>query len=161
VVGLSPRPPAGAARPARLLFYGCINDDVTLVRLIEECAAQVVMDDTCIGARGHLGRVIVDGGDPLAGFVRYYFTGFQCPRTYRGPDAQRFDYLAHAARQFRADGVVLYMLAFCDPHKLDLVDVRQYLEAAGLPCLTLEDDYTLANLESLRTRIQAFVEMVS
>ena len=153
------RPDGPGAKRARLLFYGCINDDVTLIRLIEETSAHVVMDDTCIGARSFLGRV-TDGADPLAGFVRYYFTGFQCPRTYRGTDRSRFDYLIHAARQFRAQGVVLYMLSFCDPHKLDLVDVRRYLEEAGLPSLVLEDDYTLANLESMRTRIQAFVEMV-
>ncbi len=152
-------PGSGQAR-ARLLFYGCINDDVTLVRLIEECAAQVVMDDTCIGARSHLGRV-VNGGDPLAGFVRYYFTGFQCPRTYRGTDLSRFDYVIHSARRSGARGVILYMLSFCDPHKLDLVDVRRYLEDASLPSLVLEDDYTLANLESMRTRIQAFVEMIA
>ncbi len=149
----------GAGR-TRLLFYGCINDDVSLIRLVEECAAHVVMDDTCIGARSHLGAV-VDGADPLAGFVRYYFTGFQCPRTYRGTEGSRFDYLVHAARQFRARGVILYILSFCDPHKLDLVDLRRYLDDAGLPSLVLEDDYTLANLESMRTRIQAFVEMVA
>ncbi len=150
----------GQARRARLLFYGCINDDVALIRLVEECGAWVVMDDTCIGARGMLGQV-ADGGDPLAGFVRFYFTGFQCPRTYRGADRARFEYLAHSARQFRAQGVILYILSFCDPHKLDLVDVRRSLEEAGLPSLVLEDDYTLANLESMRTRIQAFVEMVA
>ncbi|MFQ5898466.1 MAG: 2-hydroxyacyl-CoA dehydratase subunit D, partial [Candidatus Methylomirabilia bacterium] len=144
----------------RLLFYGCINDDVALIRLLEECAADVVMDDTCIGARGLLGRV-TDDGDPLAGFTRYYFTGFHCPRTYRGTDRTRFDYLIHSAREFDIHGVVLYLLGFCDPHKLDVVDLREYLEAAGFPCLVLEDDYTLANLEAMRTRVQAFVEMIS
>lgn len=147
-------------RRARLLFYGCINDDLTLVRLVEDCAAWVVMDDTCIGARGLLGEV-PDGDDPLAGFVRYYFRNFQCPRTYRGTDLSRFDYLVEAARRFDAQGVVLYILSFCDPHKFDVVDVRRYLDDAGLPSLVLEDDYTLANLESMRTRIQAFVEMLA
>jgi len=153
------RDPAGAPARARLLFYGCINDDVTLIRLIEECGAHVVMDDTCIGARGMTGRV-ADGDDPMAGFVEYYFRGFRCPRTYRGADLARFRYLVEAARQWRARGVILYILAFCDPHKFDLVDVRRYLEGQGLPSLTLEDDYTLANAESMRTRIQAFVEML-
>lgn len=148
-----------AGRP-RLLFYGCINDDVTLIRLIEECGAHVVTDDTCIGARGLLGQV-PDGEDPFAGFVQYYFTNFHCPRTYRGVGPGRFEYLLQAARAFRVDGVVFYLLAFCDPHKFDAVDLRRTLEGAGWPCLVLEDDYTLANLESLRTRIQAFVEMLA
>jgi benzoyl-CoA reductase/2-hydroxyglutaryl-CoA dehydratase subunit BcrC/BadD/HgdB len=153
---------ADGPRPkrARLTFYGCINDDVTLIRLIEECGAHVVMDDTCIGARGLLGSV-PDGADPLGGFVQYYFRGFQCPRTYRGTALSRFDYLVEAAREYGASGVVLYMLAFCDPHKFDVVDVRRHLEGAGLGSLVLEDDYTVSNLESMRTRIQAFVEMLS
>lgn len=154
------RPARAGGQRARLLFYGCINDDVALIRLLEECAADVVMDDTCIGARGLLGRV-ADGGDPLAGFTRYYFTGFHCPRTYRGTDRTRFDYLIHAARDFGVHGIVLYLLSFCDPHKFDVVELRDYLEGAGLPCLVLEDDYTLANLEALRTRVQAFVEMIA
>ncbi len=153
---------ADGPRPkrARLLFYGCINDDVTLIRLIEECGAHVVMDDTCIGARGLLGSV-PDGADPLGGFVEYYFRGFQCPRTYRGTELSRFDYLVDAAREYGARGLVLYMLAFCDPHKFDVVDVRRHLEEEGLGSLVLEDDYTVSNLESMRTRIQAFVEMLS
>ncbi|MEK7443799.1 MAG: 2-hydroxyacyl-CoA dehydratase family protein [candidate division NC10 bacterium] len=148
------------ATQARLLFYGCINDDVSLIRLVEECSAHVVMDDTCIGARGMAGTV-PDGADPMGGFVQYYFRGFQCPRTYRGTDLSRFDYVVEAAREYGAQGVILYILSFCDPHKFDLVEVRRHLEQAGLASLVLEDDYTLANVESMRTRIQAFVEMLS
>lgn len=154
------RPPRGQPGRPRVLFYGCINDDVTLIRLIEEAGAHVVMDDTCIGARGLLGQV-PDGDDPLGGFVQHYFRGFQCPRTYRGTDLARFDYLVEAARRYGAHGLVLYILAFCDPHKFDLVDLRRHLDGAGLPSLTLEDDYTLANLESMRTRLQAFAEMLA
>jgi benzoyl-CoA reductase/2-hydroxyglutaryl-CoA dehydratase subunit BcrC/BadD/HgdB len=97
----------------------------------------------------------------MGGFVQYYFRGFQCPRTYRGTDLSRFDYVVEAAREYGAQGVILYMLSFCDPHKFDLVDVRRHLDEAGLASLVLEDDYTLANVESMRTRIQAFVEMLS
>lgn len=146
-------------KKARLLFYGCINDDTTLVRLIEECSAHLVMDDTCIGARGMLGSVKGEQ-EMLEGLMRYYFRDFQCPRTYRGTDMSRFDYLIEAARESHARGVVLYVMSFCDPHKTDIVDVRRYLENAGLPTLVLEDDYTMSNLESMRTRIEAFVETI-
>ena len=155
---------ARAERPgkkaARLLFYGCINDDTTLVRLIEECSAHLVADDTCIGARGMRGQV--DGGaDAFGGLTSYYFRNFQCPRTYRGTELGRFDYLVEAAKKAGAQGVVLYIMSFCDPHKTDVVDVRSFLESNGLPSLILEDDYTMANLESMRTRIQAFVETLA
>lgn len=148
-----------AKRAARLLFYGCINDDTSLVRLIEECSAYLVMDDTCIGARSMLGGV-GNVEQMLEGLMRYYFRDFQCPRTYRGTDVKRFDYLIDAARASGAQGVILYILSFCDPHKTDVVDMRNYLDEAGLPSLVLEDDYSMGNLESMRTRIDAFLETI-
>lgn len=157
VLGRSRKPEKKAAR---LMFYGCINDDTTLVRLIEECSASLVMDDTCIGARSMLGNV--GGGEQmLEGLMHYYFRNFQCPRTYRGTDMKRFDYLIESAREANAQGVVLYILSFCDPHKADVVEVRSYLEEAGLPSLVLEDDYSMGNLESMRTRIEAFIETIA
>lgn len=148
------------AKSARLMFYGCINDDTTLVHLMEECSSNVVMDDTCIGVRGMLGSV----GDTEAmheSLMRYYFRDFKCPRTYRDSGVKRFDYLIEAAKQWNAQGVVLYILSFCDTHKLDLVDVRRHLDSHGLPSLVLEDDYSVSAVESMRTRIEAFVETVA
>lgn len=160
VLGRRERP---GNKAARLLFYGCINDDTTMVRLIEECSAHLVADDTCIGARGMRGEVsgLGNGGDIYDALTRYYFRNFQCPRTYRGTELGRFDYLIEAAKKSGAQGVILYIMSFCDPHKTDVVDVRSYLEAAGLPSLVLEDDYTMGNLESMRTRVQAFVETLA
>lgn len=148
------------AKAARLMFYGCINDDVTLASLIEDCSAHLVMDDTCIGVRGMLGSV-GDGEQMQQSLMRYYFRDFQCPRTFRNSDIKRFDYLIDAARNWNAQGLILYVLSFCDPHKLDLVDIRRHLDAHGLPSLLLEDDYSLGNIESMRTRIEAFVETLA
>jgi benzoyl-CoA reductase/2-hydroxyglutaryl-CoA dehydratase subunit BcrC/BadD/HgdB len=39
--------------------------------------------------------------------------------------------------------------------------VRDVLKKEGLPSLIIDDDYTLTNLASIRTRVQAFVELLS
>jgi benzoyl-CoA reductase/2-hydroxyglutaryl-CoA dehydratase subunit BcrC/BadD/HgdB len=55
----------------------------------------------------------------------------------------------------------MYIYSYCDPHKFDAPDVREFLKKEGLPSLIIDDDYTLTNLAAIRTRIQAFVELLS
>ena len=39
-------------------------------------------------------------------------------------------------------------------------DLREYLNAFGIPVLMIEDDYSISTIGQLRTRIQAFLEMI-
>lgn len=147
------------SKPARLLIYGSVCDDITFVKLVEEVGANVVIDDTCIGTRSYWNNVPEDK-EPLDGLVTTYFNDFKCPRIYRGTDINRFQYIVDLARDYRANGVLMYIYAFCDPHKFDVPDVQRYLSAAGLPVLLIDDDYTMSNLAAIRTRVQAFIEMI-
>jgi benzoyl-CoA reductase/2-hydroxyglutaryl-CoA dehydratase subunit BcrC/BadD/HgdB len=52
-------------------------------------------------------------------------------------------------------------MKFCDLHEFDVPDLRDYLEKEGLPVLHIESDYTMAAVGALKTRIQAFLEMIS
>ena len=55
---------------------------------------------------------------------------------------------------------ILYVIRFCDTFELDAPDIRKYLEEAGLGVLHLEDDYSVATIGQLRTRVQAFLEIM-
>jgi benzoyl-CoA reductase subunit C len=145
--------------PIRLLVWGSIMDDISFVHLIEQSGANVVVDDTCIGTRSFWNDVDTRG-DIYEGLAKSYFLDFLCPRTYRGASKERFSYLGDLTKDFGVNGVILYSLNYCDPHSLDAPDVRDYLEELGLPVLHIEDDYTMANIEAVKTRIQAFLEII-
>ena len=72
----------------------------------------------------------------------------------------RFGYLKQYAQDFKANAIVLYIIRYCDTQELDVPDVRDYLQGLGYPVLHIEDDYSLATIGQLRTRIQAFLEMI-
>jgi benzoyl-CoA reductase subunit C len=55
--------------------------------------------------------------------------------------------------------VVFVIEKFCEPHAFDYALVLPALDRAGVPHLLLEMEQT-PSLEALRTRLQAFVEMV-
>jgi benzoyl-CoA reductase subunit C len=148
-----------APKTARLMLYGSVCDDVSLIQAVEESNADLVIDDTCIGTRSFM-QDVPETPDPLDGLVTAYFSTFLCPRTDRGAESGRLQYIADLAKEYRANGVILYIYSYCDPHKFDVPDVREFLRKEGLPSLIIDDDYTLTSLAAIRTRIQAFVELL-
>ena len=94
--------------------------------------------------------------------------GIHCPRSYipqgetRHADLEnRFGYLYDFIRNFKVDGAILYVLRYCDTYELEAPDIRDYLRDKDIPVLILEDDYSMSTIGQLRTRIQAFLEIVS
>lgn len=143
----------------RLLVWGSILDTPKFYQMIESAGGQVVADDICLGMR-FWNQDVALTEDPCDGLKEHYFVNFRCPRTDRGKDVQRFDYLKNRVAEYKAEGVVGYTLSFCDPHKFDYPDLRDYLEEQGTPMNAIEDDYSFQSKESIATRIQAFIEMI-
>ncbi|MBI4294748.1 MAG: 2-hydroxyacyl-CoA dehydratase [Chloroflexi bacterium] len=151
---------------ARVMIYGSEIDDIAFVELVESCGANVVMDDLCTGTR-QFWVDVEPTPDPLDGITKRYLTRVVCPRTYknRKPTRQedfesRFSYLKQYAQEFNVAGVILYIIRYCDTHELDVPSIRNYLEAAGYSVLHLEDDYSVTTIGQLRTRVQAFTEVI-
>ena len=64
------------------------------------------------------------------------------------------------ARDLKVDGVIHYGLSFCQPYAMEAFKVEKALTAAGIPLLSLETDYSMEDVEQLKTRVEAFVEMI-
>ena len=158
-------------KPARLLVWGSIIDDTPLIEMIEEMEANVVMDDTCVGTRAYFDDVKLTD-DPLEGLAYRYLVDIKCPRTFREAAVgairknyiedleSRFSYLAKYARDWHANGTILQSVRYCDIHGYEVPGVRDYFNHIGLPNIYLEWDYSKAALAPLRTRVQAFLEVI-
>nr|HID59531.1 2-hydroxyacyl-CoA dehydratase [Desulfobacterales bacterium] len=160
---LENRPRPEPVKP-RILLWGTPVDDISLIQLIEECGADVVMDDICVGSR-HYWPDVAETDDPLDGLVERYMDKLVCPfkfwdvtTTHRQDVEKRYSYLKQYAKEFGADGAIMQVVTYCAIHALDVPDVRDYFHEMGLPVLTLEHDYNVATFSSLRTRVQAFIE---
>ena len=144
----------------RLIISGSEVDDVTLIRLVEECGANVVMDDVCTGSRSFWQDVDTSNG-ALNGLAERYLGGLTCPCTYRdGKVTERFGYLRDYTRDWSVQGAILYTIRFCDTYQLDAPEIKAYMEDLGLPVLYLEDDYIMPPTAQWRTRIEAFLELI-
>jgi benzoyl-CoA reductase subunit C len=155
-----------AQNPDRIMVIGAQVDDIAFIKLIEDTGAWVVADDLCPGAREFLATVDVTA-DPVAGLAERYLRKIKCGRTYREMKGNyeeyledRFGHMGRMIDDFRVDGVVLYIYKYCDPYGFEVPQIKSYIEAKGTPVLYLEDEYSMSTIGRLRTRIQAFLELL-
>jgi len=155
-----------AAKPARIMVVGAQVDDVAFINLIEDSGAWVVADDLCPGAREFFDDVDVTA-DPIDGIAERYLRKIKCGRTFREKKGdyedyleERFGHIGRFIKGFKVDGVVLYIYKYCDPYGFDVPAMKSYIESVGAPVLYLEDEYSMSTIGRLRTRIQAFLELL-
>ena len=74
---------------------------------------------------------------------------------------ERFSYLEGCVKEWKVDGVILLLVRFCDPYGFEVPALRAFLNQIGVPNIYVESAYSNAALPALKTRVQAFVEMIA
>lgn len=150
-------------RNVRLHLSGhfCQAPKPELLAMIEECGVTVVGDDLYHGFR-YISTDVPEKGDPIAGLARWYMdrnTGVPCPtRVQNNVDWDA--YLLGAMRDEKAQGMIVLMAKFCEPHMYYYPEVKEAFEKADVPHLLIETEHESMALESLKTRVETFVEIV-
>jgi len=164
--GVGSQRPAAAAAGPRLLLTGTVIEPELAVAL-EAAGARVVADDLCLGTRWYSrpGMDEADGTDDrddldglIESLARDYLRRPPCPRMANA--AHRLNELVDRCRRLRLDGVVCFSLKFCDTMLWDFVGLRRRLRQAGIPLLLLTGDGSAEALGQMRTRLQAFMEIL-
>jgi benzoyl-CoA reductase/2-hydroxyglutaryl-CoA dehydratase subunit BcrC/BadD/HgdB len=68
--------------------------------------------------------------------------------------------LTRLAKEYRADGIIHCSLTFCDPYAVEANRVEKVLREKGIPLLKIETDYGQEDSGQLKTRIEAFLELI-
>ena len=74
---------------------------------------------------------------------------------------RRIELLDELIDEFQIDGVIDIALTACHTFTVESARIKQYVVGEkGLPFLSLETDYSQSDGEQLKTRFEAFVEML-
>lgn len=152
-------PPAPRAGRARLLLAGGELDEPGLIEAIESQGAEVVADTLCAGGRSYDVPVPEGSDDPLDAICRRYFFQVSCARMI-GNFPDRVEALMARCAERGVDGVVFQRLTFCDPWGGEVHNLRHRLKPLGMPMLVLEREYGRVPTGQVRTRVQAFLELI-
>jgi len=142
----------------RIIMTGGICNHPDIYTIIEESGGDVVWDDLCTGSRYFEGTLQADD-DPVRSIANRYCDRLVCPAKHSS-ETSRGENITRIAREHNADGAIFLFLKFCDPHSFDYPYLKEYLDKAGVPNLLLEVEEQLPSEGQLKTRFEAFVEML-
>jgi bzd-type benzoyl-CoA reductase N subunit len=145
---------------ARLMLIGGILDDPAYIEVIEGQGGLVVTDSLCFGSRIMWKDVDEKASDPITALARYYIVDRpSCARMF-GDQPRRSAFIQDMIREFKVDGVVAERLVMCDCWTGEQFMIGEDLKEAGVPYIRLDRDYINVGAGQLRTRVQAFLEML-
>jgi len=154
---LEEREPAGRYR-ARFIVMGSHMDDPAYIGAMEQMGGMVVADTLCVGAT-QFSDLVDENENPLRALAARYLRKLSCPRMFESFD-ERYSRVVATAREYAADGIVVETMKFCDTWGVDAQVFVDALRADGFEVLRLEREYTRGGIGQLRTRTQAFLEML-
>lgn len=131
-----------------------------LHHVVESLGAPVVVEELCTGTRffehpvDESGTTIDEQIHNLA--ARYMKTNCACFT----PNPGRIDDILRLVEEYKVDGVIDCNLQFCGIYATESHLIQQALKKAGIPILHVETDYSDQDFGQLRTRVEAFLEMI-
>ena len=150
-----------AEHPLRLMISGSIvaDGDRRLLDIIEsEHGARVVIEDHCAGVRPFY-HGIAETGDPYLALANGYLDQAPCARTKPLDDGIQFS--GKLAQEYAVDGVIYVFLKFCACYGLSKKGFIAEFQKRGLPVLEVSSDYSECDHGQLKTRIEAFIEVLN
>ena len=151
--------PAGTPR---ILISGCpmAVPNWKLPWIVETSGAVIVGEESCVGERGTR-NLVDDSGTTVDALMdaivdRY----FQVDCAIFTPNPGRLKHVQEMVKTYHADGVIHYGLQFCQPYLMEAIPVTEALKKKNIPTLRIETDYSMEDVGQLRTRVEAFIEML-
>lgn len=142
----------------RILVGGCpVGGDSTKVfKILEDAGGVVVALDACTGMKGFANVIREGSGDPMAALAEAYL---KIPCSCMSPNTRRLDRMDYMIGHYRPDAIVDVVLQACHSYNIESYKVERYVQSKhGLPFLKIETDYSNADVERIRTRVEALLE---
>lgn len=128
--------------------------------LAESTGAVVVGEEACVGERNFSMLLGEDFASVDEAIYKMAERSLSINCACFTPNDERLTDIRTMIGSLHADGVVHYAIQFCTPYLIEAFKVKNSLEESHMPFLKIETDYSMEDLGQLKTRIEAFIEMI-
>jgi bzd-type benzoyl-CoA reductase N subunit len=142
----------------RILLAGGLCNMPDIYEIVESSGGFIVGDDFCTGSRYVEGPVPMRE-DMMVSIADRYAERVVCPAKHSALYS-RGEHVRRLAREKGVDGVIFLYLKFCDPHAFDYPYMKEMLDNENIPSMLFEMEDQLISEGQLKTRCEAFVEML-
>jgi benzoyl-CoA reductase/2-hydroxyglutaryl-CoA dehydratase subunit BcrC/BadD/HgdB len=154
-----------ASKPSdpRILLAGSpiIWPNWKIPNIIEESNAIIVTDELCSAQRLFYDPVVIDEytvNDMYRAIAERYLYPCTCPCF--SPNNERSELILNKIREYKIDGVVFHVLKGCHLNSIESTRIDNLLKAHNIPMLKIESEYDEGDVEQIRTRVEAFLEII-
>ena len=128
--------------------------------ITEGSDAVIVGEESCVGER-NFKSLLDDNFSSLEEAMqkiaeRYMTINCACFT----PNNERLSDIEDLAKRLKADGIIHYAIQFCTPYMIEAYKVKKHADKMGLPFLRIETDYSMEDMGQLKTRVEAFLELI-
>ena len=144
---------------AKVLLSGIIADSGSLLQILADHNMAVVADDVAHQSRAF--RLDVpEADDPMTALALQFAAQDYDVLLYDPELTKRPEYVVKLVKESGAEGVIVLMMQFCDPEELEYPSLKQALDKAGIPSVSIGFDQQMKDFGQARTQIQAFADVL-
>ncbi len=142
-------------------------DNWKLPSLVEEASPQgvLVADELCSSDRILNDPVGIDewqSDDMINGIAERYLMASTCPCfTSLDGNEDRINWLINKVKEWKVNGVIYYVVRGCMLYAMEYARVKKVLDRMNIPVYYLDTEYTREDVGQMKTRVEAFLEMLS
>jgi len=145
----------------RIMLIGSDLDSTYFTDIVENSDAMIISDLMCYGVKNFADDVILENGkEPLECISKRIYYRLSCPRMMNDHQ-RRLQFIKNEIKHSRIDGVILQKINNCDLHGCDNMLFSHELKELNIPILNLDREFYQSDTTRLRTRIEAFLEMIN
>lgn len=142
----------------RIFLFGIMCNDNTILNIFQETGLNVVDDNLYHGTR-YFSQNVDEEHDPVEGLVLRHLAKDPFS-AYHYPAQHLKSYLMGKIRENNIDGLIYLSPKYCDPFEFDYPFVKGLLHEMKIPHLFLQIDSSSVSESQIRTRLEAFAEML-
>lgn len=142
----------------RILITGCPTGGLVdkIVKQLEEAGSSVVCFENCVGTK-NFEMLVDEDKEPIDAIAERYLN---IPCSIMTPNDDRMNRIKEYIKDYSVDGVVDVTLTACHTYAIETEKVRRAVEGCGKSYLAIETNYSNSDSGQLKTRLEAFVEML-
>jgi predicted CoA-substrate-specific enzyme activase len=151
----------GKQRRVRLMLAGSViaEGDSKVTNIVEkELGARIVVEDNCTGYKQFTHEIKHTEKGPIYDLAKGYLNQAPCARMK--PLNELVENTVELAKEYKVDGIIYRYMKFCPCYSIVIRKYLERFERLGIPVLVLQGDYSNGDNGQLKTRIEAFVDVL-
>ena len=142
----------------RILITGCPSGGIVekIIKPLEESGAVAVCFENCIGIKS-FDRMVDTERDPIEAIADRYL---KIPCSVMSSNYGREELITKLIEEYKIDGVIDVVLQACHTYNIETEKMREVVNGVNTPYMNLETNHSTSDSGQIRTRLEAFVEML-